>query len=201
MKKTLLTLTVLVFAGATLAFAQQAQNTSVNKVEVASEAIAQAINQRDVEYAHKFFVAFDALEAKATTNGETAKLEILSQIKAVLSTRVIYAPADNYTTYCYDSSKDPIMCTMDYRPVCGKDAKTYGNACSLAAAGVEQLHEGECVAEDKPTICTLEYAPVCGTDGKTHGNLCALQASDAGLLFSGECKANAKNMTCTHTEN
>jgi len=36
------------------------------------------------------------------------------------------------------------MCTMDYTPVCGCDAKTYANACGAASAGVSVDHAGEC---------------------------------------------------------
>jgi len=42
---------------------------------------------------------------------------------------------------CADRSE---MCTRDWRPVCGCDGKTYGNACGAASAGQNIDYEGEC---------------------------------------------------------
>lgn len=43
---------------------------------------------------------------------------------------------------------EPVMCTMQWQPVCGCDGKTYGNACAARAAGVPRFTEGECGASN-----------------------------------------------------
>ena len=57
------------------------------------------------------------------------------------------------------SQEKASVCTMDWVPVCGIDGVTYGNACMLNAAGVEQVHRGECSVDDPIVKPRVELTP------------------------------------------
>jgi hypothetical protein len=83
-----------------------------------------------------------------------------------------------------DIVEEPIVCTMQYDPVCAEVEvqciqapclavkETFGNACMMNAnKNATFLYKGECKTDipAQPAICTKEYIPVCGvTQTKSH---------------------------------
>lgn len=65
------------------------------------------------------------------------------------------------------ADEGPVMCTMQYQPVCGKDAtgaiKTFGNSCTLGAEKGTFLYAGECTTGATPPAKDL-WTGSKGTD-------------------------------------
>lgn len=66
----------------------------------------------------------------------------------VITTKSLARPTTTSESINTWLKSDPVMCTMDYTPVCWVDQKTYGNRCWAEQwANVEVAYEWECVTK------------------------------------------------------
>ena len=59
-----------------------------------------------------------------------------------------------------ETSQKPIICSMDYAPVCGVDGETYGNFCVLEASDVRLDYGGACVDSSSEVEMESPSAPL-----------------------------------------
>ena len=109
--------------------------------------------------------------------GIIAAVGVLAAISLVLITM---SPSDVIEPR--EMSQKPIICSMDYAPVCGMDGETYSNLCVLESSDVRLDYGGACVSEssevemetETTATTTIEVAQGSGVAGCETTNECYL---------------------------
>ena len=111
-------------------------------------------------------------------------------------------------------AESPMMCTMQYDPVCGTKQgvyKTYGNSCVLGVEGATYQHDGECTAAElngrqegtytPPAHCTAWFDG-CNSCSRSAGgqSMCTLMAC-MGEPRAGYCRTYEERGTATPPQN
>ncbi len=98
-------------------------------------------------------------------------------------------------------AETPIMCTMQYDPVCGTEKgvyKTYGNSCVLGAEGATYQHGGECTAAELNGKQEGTYTPPANCTAWFDGcNSCSRSAGGQGMCTLMACMGEPSAGYCT----
>jgi hypothetical protein len=76
-----------------------------------------------------------------------------------------------------------VVCTADYRPVCGMDGNNYSNFCMMESVGIELLHKGECGG---PVDSIYFGGSIITMDGDSPEYAEAVSVKNGNVVFVGE---------------
>mmetsp|Transcript_27771 Transcript_27771/g.66930 ORF Transcript_27771/g.66930 Transcript_27771/m.66930 type:complete len:493 (-) Transcript_27771:49-1527(-) len=106
------------------------------------------------------------------------------------------APAPPATKPAATMAADPVMCPMNYQPVCGSDGKIYTNACSAEAEGLTVAYEIESPDENlKPLSPCTVTKPAAGDMGAAVVVTGAVEATIAAATAAPAAKPEADATT------
>ena len=84
----------------------------------------------------------------------------------------------------FSSSNGCICLGLKYRPICGRNKRTYFNWCFMACDNVRRAYSGPCTDCKCPNI----VSPVCGDNGHTYVNSCEATCDRALVAYEGTCR-------------
>lgn len=97
-------------------------------------------------------------------------------------------------------AESPVMCTMQYDPVCGTEKgvyKTFGNGCVLGTEGATYQHEGECTVAELNGKQEGTYTPPAHCTAWFDGcNSCSRNASGQSMCTLMACMGEPKAGYC-----
>ena len=93
--------------------------TASDKATTAGNAIAQLLSHKDQAYIQTFYTALNDIKTSLIQKNETEKLKTLTTIENILLESIpnpLSTSGNN--TVDLDKTKHPVVCTMEYAPVC-----------------------------------------------------------------------------------